>query len=34
MNMLVAIIKMWTVVFAIMFVAVVRINNDDDDDDK
>lgn len=30
--MLVAIIKMWTVVFAIMFVAVVRINNDDDDD--
>lgn len=31
--MLVAIIKMWTVVFAIMFVAVVRINNDDDDDD-
>lgn len=29
--MLVAIIKMWTVVFAIMFVAVVRINNDDDD---
>ncbi len=32
MNMLVAIIKMWTVVFAIMFVAVVRINNDDDDD--
>lgn len=32
MNMLVALIKMWTVVFAIMFVAVVRINNDDDDD--
>ena len=32
MNMLVAIIKMWTVVFAIMFVAIVRINNDDDDD--
>lgn len=30
--MLVAIIKMWTVVFAIMFVAVMRINNDDDDD--
>jgi len=30
--MLIAIIKMWTVVFAIMFVAVVRINNDDDDD--
>lgn len=32
MNMLVAIIKMWIVVFAIMYVAVVRINNDDDDD--